>query len=160
MTYVLQPHFNIMSGANRESRSTRRLKNSTNKKSPRFFSKKKTCPKLPQVGVSKNRGTPKSSILIGFSIINHPFRGATIFGNIQIGAIPMLFSVATDHQKPQTFQAVDRSSLQILSWGPQRSHAFSARKRVVCGKRWRPKKLVQDFFGVFFLQTLLKGLVT
>ena len=23
--------------------------------------------------VSKNRGTPKSSILIGFSIINHPF---------------------------------------------------------------------------------------
>ena len=27
------------------------------------------------MGVSKNRGTPKSSILIGFSIINHPFRG-------------------------------------------------------------------------------------
>ena len=25
------------------------------------------------IGVSKNRGTPKSSILIGFSIINHPF---------------------------------------------------------------------------------------
>ena len=25
--------------------------------------------------VSKNRGTPKSSILIGFSIINHPFWG-------------------------------------------------------------------------------------
>ena len=31
--------------------------------------------------VSKNRGTPKSSILIGFSIINHPFWGTTIFGN-------------------------------------------------------------------------------
>ena len=27
------------------------------------------------IGVSKNRGTPKSSILIGFSIINHPFWG-------------------------------------------------------------------------------------
>ena len=27
------------------------------------------------VGVSKNRGTPKSSILIGFSLINHPFWG-------------------------------------------------------------------------------------
>ena len=26
-------------------------------------------------GVSKNRGTPKSTILIGFSIINHPFWG-------------------------------------------------------------------------------------
>ena len=25
------------------------------------------------MGVSKNRGTPKSSILIGFSIVNHPF---------------------------------------------------------------------------------------
>ena len=31
--------------------------------------------------VSKNRGTPKSSILIGFSIINHPFGGTPIFGN-------------------------------------------------------------------------------
>ena len=27
------------------------------------------------LGVSKNSGTPKSSILIGFSIINHPFWG-------------------------------------------------------------------------------------
>ena len=32
-------------------------------------------------GVSKNRGTPKSSILVGFSIINHPFWGTVIFGN-------------------------------------------------------------------------------
>ena len=32
-------------------------------------------------GVSKKRGTPKSSILIGFSIINHPFWGTPIFGN-------------------------------------------------------------------------------
>ena len=36
------------------------------------------------LGVSKNRGTPKSSILIGFSIINHPFWGTTIFGNIHL----------------------------------------------------------------------------
>ena len=28
-----------------------------------------------EMGVSKNNGTPKSSILIGFSIINHPFWG-------------------------------------------------------------------------------------
>ena len=33
------------------------------------------------MGVSKNSGTPKSSILIGFSIINHPFWGTSIFGN-------------------------------------------------------------------------------
>ena len=37
------------------------------------------------MGVSKNNGTPKSSILIGFSLINHPFWGTTIFGNAIIG---------------------------------------------------------------------------
>ena len=35
--------------------------------------------------VSENSGIPKSSILIGFSIINHPFWGPSpIFGNIHI----------------------------------------------------------------------------
>ena len=36
------------------------------------------------MSVSKNRGTPKSSILIGFSITNHPFWGIPIFGNTHI----------------------------------------------------------------------------
>ena len=36
------------------------------------------------MGVSKNNGTPKSSILIVFSIINHPFWGTIIFGNIRM----------------------------------------------------------------------------
>ena len=36
------------------------------------------------MGVSENRGTPKSSILIGFSIINHPFWGTPIFGNTHV----------------------------------------------------------------------------
>ena len=43
-----------------------------------WCSKKNTPPKL-NMGVSKNRGTPKSSILIRFSIINHPFWGTPIF---------------------------------------------------------------------------------
>ena len=30
------------------------------------------------MGVSENNGTPKSSIFIGFSIINHPFWGTPI----------------------------------------------------------------------------------
>ena len=34
--------------------------------------------------VSKNSGTPKSSILIEFSIINHPFWGTPILGNTHI----------------------------------------------------------------------------
>ena len=33
------------------------------------------------LGVSINGGTPKSSILIAFSLINHPFWGTTIYGN-------------------------------------------------------------------------------
>ena len=37
------------------------------------------------MGVSKNRVfPPKSSILIGFSFINHPFWGTPIFGNTQV----------------------------------------------------------------------------
>ena len=40
------------------------------------------------MGVSKNNGTSNSSILIGFSIINHPFWGTPIFGNTQICFIP------------------------------------------------------------------------
>ncbi len=34
---------------------------------------------FPKIGVP-----PKSSILIGFSLINHPFWGTTIFGNTHI----------------------------------------------------------------------------
>ena len=36
------------------------------------------------LGVSKNNGTLKSSILIGFSSINHPFWGTPIFGNTHL----------------------------------------------------------------------------
>ena len=36
---------------------------------------------MGHMGVSKNNGTPKSSILMSFSIINHPFWGTPIFGN-------------------------------------------------------------------------------
>ena len=36
---------------------------------------------MDNMGVSKNNGTPESSILMGVSIINHPFWGTPIFGN-------------------------------------------------------------------------------
>ena len=39
------------------------------------------------LGVSKNSGTPKSSILIGFALINHPFWGTIIFGNTQLASL-------------------------------------------------------------------------
>ena len=43
------------------------------------------------LGVSEKSGTPKASILIGFSIINHPFWGTPIFGNthLYLGNIKM-----------------------------------------------------------------------
>ena len=41
-----------------------------------------------QMDVSENSGTPRSSILIGFSIINHPFWDTPIFGNTQMGLEP------------------------------------------------------------------------
>ena len=44
-----------------------------------------------EVGVSKNSGTPKLSILIGFSIINYPFWGITMFGNTQVFETPAVF---------------------------------------------------------------------
>ena len=42
--------------------------------------------------VSWNRGTPKTSILMGFSLINHPFGGTSIYGNPHIGSISFLGS--------------------------------------------------------------------
>ena len=41
------------------------------------------------LSVSENSGTPKSSILIGFSIINHPFWGSPILGNTHF--YPVIF---------------------------------------------------------------------
>ena len=54
------------------------------KSGKRWFSNLYSNGKYPSLrtlhmGVSENRGTPKSSILIGFSITNHPFWGIPIF---------------------------------------------------------------------------------
>ena len=51
------------------------------------------------MGVSKNTGTPKSSILIGFSIINHPFWGTPVFGNTHISQKPLSW-VEVDQKRP------------------------------------------------------------
>ena len=46
--------------------------------------------------VSENSGTPKSSILTGFSIINHPFWGTPIFGNIHMITIEAFSHIHTE----------------------------------------------------------------
>ena len=44
------------------------------------------------MGVFKNSGTPKSSILIGFSITNHPFWSTPIVGSTHIGLLNEILS--------------------------------------------------------------------
>ena len=55
-----------------------------------------------KMGVSKNSGAPKSSILIGFSIKNHPFWCTSIFG--------------TPKMNLNDFHHVAPSVLKSLSW--------------------------------------------
>ena len=57
------------------------------------------------MGVSKKNGTPKSSILMGFSIINHPFWGTPIFGNTHIC-----------FRWSKVFDNISASLQQLLSW--------------------------------------------
>ena len=56
-----------------------------------LWESRKFSPKViwvfPKIGVY----TPKSLILIGFSIINHPFWGTSIFGNIHMEACILVF---------------------------------------------------------------------
>ena len=67
------------------------------------------------MGVSKNNGTPKSSILIGFSIINHPFWGTPIFGNIHM--------VSRNHPTQQPSQS-RLSGLASEMWSQGISEVF------------------------------------
>ena len=55
--------------------------------------------------VSENRGTPKSSISKGFSIINNPFWGTPIFGNIHINlCLPLLLTPGWGVGRSKFFQ--------------------------------------------------------
>ena len=58
------------------------------------------------MGVSKNSGTPTSSILMGFSmIINHPFWGTPIFGNTRISTNMELVDFHGFHVGKYTYQS-------------------------------------------------------
>ena len=70
----------------------------TNLKIEEQLSNEKKPGRLGYMDVSGNSGTPKSSILIGFSIINHPFWGTPIFGNTHIGDYTTQFY--RDYNKP------------------------------------------------------------
>ena len=57
------------------------------------------------LGVSLNAGTPKSSIVIGISMINHPFWGTPIFGNTHFRVVINYYKLALpDREKPRASQ--------------------------------------------------------
>ena len=68
------------------------------------------------VGVSKNSVTPKSSILIGFSIINHPFWDTPIFGNTHVVGSSFLSTrvLSGSRNFPSHRQGRDRSRWKPL----------------------------------------------
>ena len=73
------------------------------------------------MGVAENGGTPKSSILIGISIINHPFWGTPIFGNTHI--IAEATSNLKSQRECQTCQG-RRLARQLAALFPQRCIRF------------------------------------
>ena len=78
------------------------------------------------MGVSKNMGTLKSSILIGFSIINHPFWGTHIFGNTYILGLPPTQD-ASHHQDYEPFLVGNPNlnlHLPLASWVGGRSNLY------------------------------------
>ena len=83
------------------------------------------------MGVSKNSGTPKSSILIGFSIINHPFWGTPYFWTHPYGPGWVRFD---------TNGTVCRSAiLQVLGYGKKPATSVwpcgeQITRNSVCGK--------------------------
>ena len=62
------------------------------------------------LGVSENSGTPKSSILIGCSFINHPIWGTPIFGNTHLALKMWCCSSELQSSKKQ------KSKLEICLW--------------------------------------------
>ena len=56
------------------------------------FANRLTSITFRDMDVSENSGTPKSSILIGFSIKNHPFCGTPIVGNTHMGSLKSINS--------------------------------------------------------------------
>ena len=74
------------------------------------------------MGVSKNRGTPESSILIGFSIINHPFWGTIIFGG------PPIFRSNSQNQQKWPGIPLDLEGIGLLPLLKGTSPPFYNRK--------------------------------
>ena len=103
-----------------------------------------------KIDVSENRGTPKSSNLMRFSIINHPFWGTPIFGNplnvtktmSNFFGRPFLFAEAFEHN----FFFLDiLASCHFFPQNPWKSPMVSGLKNLhvshywlFCNSSWDP----------------------
>ena len=102
------------------------------------------------MGVSKNNGTPKSSILIGFSIINHPFWGFPLFletpkSTIQ-PSIKKMFDLPFTSTNQKYFAMLLSSKRRNLKEQRPRSRAARAellglvpKMSVMRSQAWEPK---------------------
>ena len=89
------------------------------------------------MGVSKNSGTPKSSILIGFSIINHPFWGTPIFGNTHMhpsGSVPRHGGPPLYSDRRTDFAAGDRGTTRAQNLCPA---GLMCDEGVICLRFWK-----------------------
>ena len=81
--------------------------------------------------VSENGGTPKASILIGFSIINHPFWGTSIFGNIHmVGISNKNINLLQICSSP--FWAIGFRSASFVTLFDMCIHIYTYRSRCIC----------------------------
>ena len=98
--------------------------------------------------VSWNSGTPKSSILIGFSIINHAFWGTSIFGNTHVyyisktakwgtkkKSIPPVIQFLTFHKTRSRFQPLRTDHISTI---PKRSPAELPERWILGCLGWSP----------------------
>ena len=72
--------------------------------------------------VSQNSGTPKISMLIGFSIINHPFWSTPIFANTQMANKWMLLSTFCSWDDPPSLGVLNLGDVTIQyiqCWNPR-----------------------------------------
>ena len=94
------------------------------------------------VDVSENSGTPKSSIWIGFSIINHPFWGTPIFGNTHVVLYRSCFLKVNNGSQ----QTIFSFWLKILIFEPssQKLKAIRCLLGLLVDMDWSMMKRIED----------------
>ncbi len=118
--------------------------------------------------VSKNRGTSKSSILKGFSIVNHPFWGTPIFGNTQKAAKKRSRSsvflvdclacefppwVVGRHQRRLKMLVLDIQRIWLI--GPRRTGILRGWMAKQIGSKFKVKHLTDIPTMCFFMRQMM-----